>query len=1290
MPRTSALAAGLVVLLVASALPAPVEAANWEPDGGDWVTFRRDAAHGAASPNKAAFTTSLADLRVKWSHSSDLPFWLPPTAADMDNDGIAEVVAVMGNVEITPPPALAFEFTSGFEVLNGRTGETRWQYGPNTGNLQWYAPAIGDIDGDGEAELAFMDGQPLTGNFNTNKIFAYAADGTKLWEYSDVNWGAQVPEALASLVIADVDGETARKEVVASVLLATVTVSPEGAVEGSNPQYEVIALNGEGNVARSWRIPHDHASVASPAVADMDGDGTGDVVFGSGMQGGVLFEVGGAVVTLTEDFEDHAIEAWAGGAAPTRLWSFDTSPVNAGDVGTAPSIADLNGDGKPDVVAALGNRNACCTSNITAISNNGTQLWKRVVNSNVARPLALGDVNSDGRTDVIASTEFGTEGYRLHAYRGSDGALLWRSPAQSAYLNGVPALGDLTGDGKPEVITLQGATTTLPTRLLVFNGQTGGLLFSKDVDADDTLGGPVLADLDGDDDGRPEIVINVGSFVDSPALRHSAVVAYEPELPDLKLADLNFSAVQHNLGEAETISVTVTNSGSRPAANAVVEFRDGDLLVGSQTLTLAAGASATASTSWTPAVWGARTVSASVDPGKAIPEWTENDNRIQRNVQVRAADLTFAAVDPTFTPANPGEGQATTMGATLRNVGDRDAANVVVRFTEDDVVVGTQTVASIAAGATRAVSAAFNAGNEGTHTYEVRADPDNTIPEVSEANNAASKQLSLRFIGPDLTFALDDPRFSDPRPSPDDTITVSATVRNIGEDDAGSFVVRFLDDGATFAEVPVASLALGGSQEVSADLLVVGERVHRVRVVADPDNAMREQSEDNNAAEQQLQVQFQGPDLTIAASGIAFSDANPGTGDTITVTLTISNVGNRTAAASVARLSDDGAAFADVDVPTLASGQAAQVSASLLAEGVRTHTVEAVVDATDALVEENEANNAASRALVVSFFAPDLTLGSSDIAFSDPNPDDLDTLTVTATVHNRGSPGRTASDVLVELLDQGAVVASGTVGSIASGSAASVDLSYVITDVGKRSLTVRLDEPNATWELDETNNEAARDIVVGKVLATVGMAKDVFALDEAATGVAHLQFRNTGVPLAGKEFTIPVEYIVRPGPAGPSVLDGVAAVLAQVNGDIADHLRVCAAGTCVDATLGEAIDLARTLGGGVGAGPGGAEFRFRVATLEARTNLRGDAGFQVPMSLLGALQALQGDLAAQVCVTGADDVFAAAGVDPCQGQAAPLPALPEVANLPGDYRATASVDWFGFGFAGFADYQHSA
>jgi subtilase family serine protease len=1180
----------LALALLSPAVLGAATAANWQPDAGDWVGYRRDAAHTGATTAKGAFSLDLADLRIKWQRADDPGYWVPPTAADLDNDGVAEIVAVVGNASADPTNLQSpVNLESGLNVLNGATGAMKWSVAPETGYLDFYSPALGDIDGDGLGEIVYLHGNPLSGTSLTNKVVAYEHNGVKKWEWSDTNWGGRTPLPLTAMTIGDVDGESGKNEVVFTLFLAVVTTTVPGKVQiaGSNPEYRLIALNGEGSSAqKSWeRVFTGKATGSNVALHDLDGDGTLDMVYGVGVKSGVLFETASARITATAEFEDDKLRGWYGGASPTEAFTHAFPGWFPGELGTAPAIADLDGDGKVEVVQPMWLRNFPMTpaeQSIVVVYDPITKAekWRTPIAGAIAAtiaqvPPAIGDLDGDGKKDIVVQVADGAavDRFRLIALR-HDGTIMWRSPSTGLEMTSAPVIGDITGDGKPEVLAAFGTNIsfTRTATLLVYNGQTGAEVMRKAFEPGATVGGPLLVDLDGDDDGRLEVLVNIGSWG-----RPGKLIALEPELPDLRLTDLAFSAAEHLHGVAETVSAKVANLGSRTATGALVRFTDGSAVLHEATLTLAPGAEQTVSFPWTPATVGSRTIKAEADPGKGMAEWAENNNAQQRTIQVRAPDLRFAASDPAFSDGTPGVGDTITVSATLSNVGGKDAQGVLVRFLDGASVFHTTTV-DLAKGASLPLSAQLLVEGEFDRDVAFVADPLDAIVEEDEANNRASKLLDVIFIAPDLTLA--DLGFSNPTPGADDVITVQAQLRNIGTKDAPSgIVVRFLDEGSVFAEQTLAGLAEGATTVVAADLLVVGEFVHTIQVQVDPLNAINEEREDNNALARDLHV-----------------------------------------------------------------------------------------------------------------LAPDLTIAAGGLALSDPNPDEGDVLTVTASVRNAGTGGKVPRDVLVRLLDEGTEVAQAVVASVAPGSSASVDLTYAVQGLGPRTLRVEVDPFDAIGESDDGNNAATIGVVVGKVKVALAMGKNAYGFQEQASGVATLTFRNSGKPVANTEFTVPIDYMLRTTPSTPptaQAVEAVLAVLAQAGGASVQSVHVCSLGRCLDASVDLQGALAQLVGTGGGASGEGSEVRFRLFTIQAKTNALGQAGFVVPYSLLASLDALDAKGAVDACVSGvALPPEAPASPPSCAAHVGSVPALPAAANLPGRYRATGAISWHGFGFQGATEWNH--
>jgi hypothetical protein len=188
----------------------------------------------------------------------------------------------------------------------------------------------------------------------------------------------------------------------------------------------------------------------------------------------------------------------------------------------------VNGDGKPDIVAVsscISNIN--CVSSVAVLLNNGDGTFKPALNyasnGQAAHSVAIGDVNGDGKPDIVVADSCATGDF--YCTSGTVGVLLGNGDGTfrpvviygtgGAYPTSV-ALGDLNNDGKVDIVVSNYQTTTSD-----YTGRIGVLLGNGDgtfQPAVTCLSGGVgdnsvaLADLNGD--GRLDLLaVNQGATV---------------------------------------------------------------------------------------------------------------------------------------------------------------------------------------------------------------------------------------------------------------------------------------------------------------------------------------------------------------------------------------------------------------------------------------------------------------------------------------------------------------------------------------------------------------------------------------------------------------------------------------------------------------------------------------------------------------------------------------------------------------------------------------------------------
>ncbi|MBI4617398.1 MAG: PQQ-binding-like beta-propeller repeat protein [Planctomycetes bacterium] len=250
-----------------------------------------------------------------------------------------------------------------------------------------------------------------------------------------------------------------------------------------------------------WSFKTGAAIHSTPALADLDGDGVPDALFGS--DDGRLYAVAGSTgreiwsyhtVTATTsspalaDLDgdgvpdalvgslDRALHA-VSGATGRALWTFETG----GEIFSSPAIADLDGDRIPDAVFGSRDKRLHCVSGRTARA-----IWVHETGGEIAGSPALADLDGDGVPDAVVASNDGA----LHAVSGASGEELWSAPL-GGEVWASPALADLDGD-----LVLDAVCGSNAGALQAVSGRSGKPIWSATLG--ERVSSPAVADLDGD------------------------------------------------------------------------------------------------------------------------------------------------------------------------------------------------------------------------------------------------------------------------------------------------------------------------------------------------------------------------------------------------------------------------------------------------------------------------------------------------------------------------------------------------------------------------------------------------------------------------------------------------------------------------------------------------------------------------------------------------------------------------------------------------------------------------
>ena len=385
------------------------------------------------------------------------------TAADINGDGKADLIganvngnAVSVHLNTTARGAVEPTFAAGVDFASGATP---------------VSVAAADVNGDGKSDLLvanFLDGT-VSVLLNTTASGAASPSFAALQTFG-INAGA---DSAICVIAADINGDGKPDIIVANESATTLAVLINTTTPGAN-----VA-----SFAPAQTFPGESYPM-SVVAADINGDGKLDLVIAASNNNEVS-------VLLNTMATGSVVAAFA------QPQAFATAP---GTVAAAIASADINADGRPDLIVA----NAL--DNSVSVLLNTTAQAAPVVNFAAPQSfttganaigVVAGDIDGDGKPDIVVANDYG----------GSISVLIDTTPAgaasasfasQQVFIAGAfpfaPIVVDINGDGSEDVIAADNAREAVSVLLntLVnpdqhgitgswFNPATGGQGFEIEV-----------------------------------------------------------------------------------------------------------------------------------------------------------------------------------------------------------------------------------------------------------------------------------------------------------------------------------------------------------------------------------------------------------------------------------------------------------------------------------------------------------------------------------------------------------------------------------------------------------------------------------------------------------------------------------------------------------------------------------------------------------------------------------------------------------------------------------------
>ena len=431
--------------------------------GKEVASATADGALAVFSTTGALLWTAIVPPSLCASPSAEARVQSAPAVGDIDGDGSPDVVMAYGTLNKSDG------CPGGVAAFDGRNGGVKWRFPVTAASDDpaqgvFSVPALADVDGSGKMKIAF-------GAFN-RKFYLLDYNGSQIWRFdtADTVW--------SSPAFADIDGDKRLDVVFGSDVGPNGRIKPPTIGGGFIYAFKTLPIAGlasntipfDSDPAKLtkygliWRTAnYDQSVFSSPAIADLDGDGSLEVVSGSGC----------FYPTSSADKNGKWVKIY-NAATGAELRTLPLPNCSA----SSPALGDLDGDGKLDIainVSGVGTNGGC---NVLAFRADGSKLWEATAKTgyggngdpgcdNIQAPV-IADVDGNGSAEVLT-----VSGYGVAVLDGGSGATLSGAayPSQLSWndfnvvSHGTPAVGDMNGDGALEVAAGAGRSMFVWTNL---------------------------------------------------------------------------------------------------------------------------------------------------------------------------------------------------------------------------------------------------------------------------------------------------------------------------------------------------------------------------------------------------------------------------------------------------------------------------------------------------------------------------------------------------------------------------------------------------------------------------------------------------------------------------------------------------------------------------------------------------------------------------------------------------------------------------------------------------------
>lgn len=370
------------------------------------------------------------------------------TAGASDNVGVTEVQIVVDGVPIvtdtSAPYATAWDSSSVANGAHTLTAVAR----DLAGNSSTSAAVVVTVANDDEVVIG-LGQYPADGGWLALGGKTTSAFSTQLW--SRIGWDTYwASNGELHTAAGDLDGDGLDEIVV-------------GFGAGGGGWMAILDDPAHGYqwiqwIQVAWPSYNAANGAVYPAVGDIDGDGRAEIVAGLGTGSGGFVEI----------FDDAA-----GGYAHVRWLQVNWAEYNSASGETHPAVADLDGDGRAEIVLGLGTGGKGFVEIRDGAPNYEHRGWLEVLSAeynqlNGATFPAAGDLDDDGRAEIVVGLGAGSGGW-IEVFDDAVAGhqhLRWLQVAWAEYNSASgethPAVGNLDDDAAAEIVIGLGQFTGGP------------------------------------------------------------------------------------------------------------------------------------------------------------------------------------------------------------------------------------------------------------------------------------------------------------------------------------------------------------------------------------------------------------------------------------------------------------------------------------------------------------------------------------------------------------------------------------------------------------------------------------------------------------------------------------------------------------------------------------------------------------------------------------------------------------------------------------------------------------